>query len=270
MADPPAHTDGPAPPPASGPGEDELRRELDDARRRVAALEDALARAVRVRDHPLSRLSHDLKNPMSALLLGVQRLSRFSDEARRPQAQALSEKLERTLRGMNRQVEVLVDLARLDAGALRLDLRPEPLWGLAARALAQLAPLAAEKGQTLDLAPDPGAPKVSCDPERIVHVIANLVGNAVRFADAGSAIRVAVRHEGQELVCSVSDAGPGIAPDSLPLLFDRHWHPTDGSSPSHGLGLPVVKGYVAAHGGRVWVHSELGRGSTFSFALPVG
>lgn len=264
MAAPEDPAGGSTPQPASParPG-----RALDQARR-IAELEAALERAVRARDETLSTVSHDLKNPISALLLGVQRLARFADAARLEQALGVAERLERTLRSMTQLVEELVDLARLDAGRLSLERRPEAPGPLAARALAALAPLAAARQQALALSAPADLPEVLCDGERIVRVIASLVRNALQFSPPGSAVEVRLARAGRELVCSVADPGPGIAPEELAHLLDRHWRPPGGGR-RHGLGLLVVLGYVEAHSGRVWAESQVGRGSTFSFALPL-
>jgi signal transduction histidine kinase len=247
-----------------------LTRQLEATQARLATLEAELAGAVRARDDTLSTVAHDLKNPMSAILLGIQRLERLADGASQPQARALAAKLDRTVRSMDRLVEGLVDLARLDAGRLRLDRRSEPVAPLLARALEPLAAVAAEKQQRLLVELESGLPDLSCDPERIALVVANLAGNALKFSPAGGVVRVAAQRQDHELVCSVSDEGPGIAADVLEHLLDRHWRPPDGARRGHGLGLFVAKAYVEAHGGRVWARSEVGRGSTFSFALPVG
>jgi signal transduction histidine kinase len=259
-------TPAPSPPGLEGAA---LRQELDEVRSQLALVQGEFERAVLAHDETLSAVSHDLKNPLSALLLGIQRLARLVDDGRQPQAQSLSEKLERTVRNMSRLADVLVDLARADAGRLCLDRRPEPLGAVVAGALGSLAAIAAEKDQRLELDEEPGLPEIPCDAERIREVVASLAGNALKFSPPGSPVRVSVKGQGREIVCSVSDAGPGIAPELLPHLFDRRWVPHHGTYRGHGLGLLVVKGYVEAHGGRVWVRSELGRGSTFSFGLPV-
>jgi signal transduction histidine kinase len=246
----------------------------DLAARAAMALDNALLfeeveHAVRAREDTLSIVSHDLKNPMSALLLGMQRLTRLADEARRPQADALLAKLERTVRGMNRLIDGLLDLARLEAGRLQLERRREPAGAVLARALEPLEPLASEKGLRLALEAPASLPEVEWDPDRMAQVISNLVGNAIKFTPEGGRVRVIAERDPAGLRFAVADDGPGIPAEQLRHLFDRYWQPPGGARRGHGLGLFIVKGLVEAHGGRVWVESEVGAGSTFFFTVPL-
>lgn len=245
----------------------------DLAARAAMALENALLfeeveRAVRAREDTLSVVSHDLKNPMAAMLLGIQRLSRLVDGPKKPQAEQLLEKLERTIRGMNRLIEGLLDLARIEAGRLQLDRRPEPPTAVVARALEPLEPLLAEKRLRLDLQVPADLPVIPWDPDRIAQVLANLVGNAIKFTPEGAAIRVLAARDPEGLRFTVEDDGPGIAPEVLEHLFDRYWQPAGSQKRGHGLGLFIVRGIVEAHGGRVWTESTPGRGATFVFTIP--
>jgi signal transduction histidine kinase len=233
-----------------------------------AMLFEEVERAVQAREDTLSFASHDLKNRMSALLLGVQRMARLTDGPRRPQADALLAKMERTVRGMNHLVEGLLDLARIEAGRLQLERRTEPAAQVVGRALEPLEALAAEKSQRLELDVPADLPEIAWDPDRIARVLANLVGNAVKFAPEGGVIGVRAERDPLGLRFTVRDNGPGISPDQIGHLFDRHWQPEGGQKRGHGLGLFIVRGIVEAHGGRVWVESELGRGSTFLFTIP--
>ena len=121
----------------------------------------------------------------------------------------------------------------------------------------------------LDSDVPPNLPDVWADKSRILQVMENLVGNAMRFTRHGS-ISLGARAEGSEVVFWVADTGVGIAPEDLPHVFDRFWQGRQSADAGSGLGLAIVNGIVQAHGGRVWVDSKLGSGSTFFFSLPMG
>ena len=111
-------------------------------------------------------------------------------------------------------------------------------------------------------------PEVWGEHDRLLQVFENLIGNAIKFTTAGGWITVGAASNDQEVVFWVADSGAGIAPGDLPHVFDRFWQATRGDRRGAGLGLPITKGIVEAHGGRIWVESTLGRGSTFFFSIP--
>ena len=113
-------------------------------------------------------------------------------------------------------------------------------------------------------------PVVTVDPTRFVQVLANLVGNAVKFTEAGGIVTISAHTHGNEIVVAVKDTGIGIPAEHLPHIFDRHWHAQRLSRTlGTGLGLAIARGIVEAHGGRIWVESTEGAGSTFLFTVPV-
>jgi signal transduction histidine kinase len=109
---------------------------------------------------------------------------------------------------------------------------------------------------------------VLADRERVFQVLSNLVGNALKFTPSGGRVSLSVEQQGATVRFAVCDTGPGIPPVSLPRVFDRFWTETPGKKGT-GLGLFIAKGIVDAHGGRIWVESELGHGATFAFTLPL-
>jgi signal transduction histidine kinase len=113
------------------------------------------------------------------------------------------------------------------------------------------------------------APPVPADDGRVLQVIANLVGNAVKFTPAPGAVHLSAEVRGDECRISVRDTGPGIPPDQLPHLFGSFWQARDADRRGLGLGLAIAQGIVQAHGGRIWAESEPGRGTTFTFSLPL-
>jgi signal transduction histidine kinase len=108
---------------------------------------------------------------------------------------------------------------------------------------------------------------VVCDPKRIQQVLANLIGNAIKFGRVGSAVDIVASRTDEEVVVSVRDLGVGIPPGQIPHIFDRYWKGDLSPKDGMGLGLSIAREIVEAHAGRIWVDSAEGRGSTFSFAL---
>jgi signal transduction histidine kinase len=131
-------------------------------------------------------------------------------------------------------------------------------------------PLAQQKMLRLEgqvIGQDPGT---RCDRPRILQVLSNLIGNAIKFTPAGGAITVRADLGGREARFSVTDSGSGIAADELPHIFERFWQARKAARTGAGLGLAIAKGIVEAHRGRIWVESVPGKGSTFFFTLPLG
>ena len=134
--------------------------------------------------------------------------------------------------------------------------------------LQTLRPLVEEKGISLDLEIEAELPKVMADRERVQQALSNLIGNAIKFSPAGSKIVVVPRRDAESVVISVVDNGKGIAAEQLPRVFDRYWQSSRTDRQGAGLGLAIAKGIVEAHGGRIWIESTPGEGTTASFSLP--
>ena len=224
--------------------------------------------AVRVRDDVLAIVSHDLRNPLNTILTSTSRMLETLGDEGAP-ARAPLERCQRAARRMTRMISDLVDAATLEVGSLSLDRKGHELSRVVADALDLLQPLAEARhlGLRVELA---RAPLYAyCDRERVVQVLSNLVGNAIKFTTAGSEIRISAEPCGAMVRVAVSDSGPGIAAEQLPRVFDRFWHAdTRESRQGAGLGLYIAKGIVEHHGGQIWVESALGQGSTFYFTLP--
>ncbi len=135
-------------------------------------------------------------------------------------------------------------------------------------ALTLLDPLASRRSVSLRLEGEARL-SVSCDRERILQVLMNLVGNAIEFSPTGADVTVRITGAEGAAIFGVVDRGPGISPEALPHVFDRYWQAEGRGPGAVGLGLSIVKALVTAHGGRVWVESERARGSSFFFSLPL-
>ncbi len=170
---------------------------------------------------------------------------------------------------MNRLINDLLDFAKIENGTFVLERRPQNVMGLLEESVALFGPAAAEKPVTLSMAPPEWPCYVTADYDRVMQVLGNLIANALKFTPAEGWVTVGVACSGEEVIFSIADTGPGIPPEHIPYLFDRFWQARKTQSMGTGLGLAIVKGIVQAHGGRIWVESQLGKGTRFLFTLPV-
>jgi signal transduction histidine kinase len=171
---------------------------------------------------------------------------------------------------MRALVDNLLDASRIEAGRLSIDRRPNDLRDVVSQAMDVLVPVAARNSRNVVCSIPEERTIVSCDRDRIDQVLSNLVGNAVRFAPEGSNIGLALETRTTEVEFRIDDRGPGIDPADIPHIFDRYWRAAGDKRRGLGLGLAIAKWIVEAHGGRIWVESRLGAGSTFYFTLPRG
>jgi signal transduction histidine kinase len=245
-----------------------------EQQRRLAVENARLARAAEVaareREDVLAIVSHDLKNPLATVRLSAAVLQQKL--ARLPGGEELAGRvaaMDRAAVHMLGLITDLLDAARLDAGQpLAVEPRPEPVGELIGEALALIEPQATRGGLRLEQHLPPGL-MAPCDRERILQVLANLLGNAVKFTPAGGTVTVEARAEADEVHVAVRDTGPGIPEDEQPRLFERYWQSRSAAHQGSGLGLYIARGLVEAHGGRLWVESVTGAGSTFTFTLPL-
>jgi two-component system, OmpR family, sensor histidine kinase BaeS len=174
---------------------------------------------------------------------------------------------------LTRLVGDLQVLSRAEARQLPLHAVTLVPGELIAQAQARLAPQYDEKGVALLTDVPPGLPAVQADPDRILQVLVNLLGNALRAPSAGGQVRVRTRLERDALVIEVCDTGMGIAPEHLPHLFERFYRVDKARSRTlggHGIGLTISKALIEAHGGQLWAASDgPGSGATFTFTLPL-
>jgi PAS domain S-box-containing protein len=256
-------------------GADDLHLAMELARRASLSLEKArlyraAERAIAARDEVLAIVAHDLRNPLGTILMQAQILGGGLDEPESP-ARKASGRIEHAARRMNRLIQDLLDVTRVEAGQVALERAALPTRELAAEAVEAQRTLAAAASIELRLDAGEHLPDLFADRHRVLQVFENLIGNALKFTPAGGRITVgAVPHAGFVL-CWVRDTGPGIPAQDQPHLFDRFWQARRIRAEKRsgaGLGLPIVKGIIEAHGGRIWVESAPGEGSTFYFTLP--
>lgn len=246
---------------------------MELARRAAMAIENArlyetARRATNARDDALAIVAHDVRNPIATIHLAATGLDRALARGQPVEAESVRIIL-RAAKRANRLIQDLLDISRIEGGALSLareGIIPQQLVADAADAQRLLASAA---NVTLDSNVSEDLPQISGDRHRLLQVFENLIGNAMKFVDGSGRITIGVERRDRDVVFSIADTGPGIAPESLEHVFDRFWQADRlDSKRGAGLGLPICKGIVEAHGGRIWVESELGRGTTFYFTIP--
>jgi signal transduction histidine kinase len=240
-------------------------RALIDEAARVRAHEEA----ARLKEDFISAAAHDLKTPLTTLVAQAQFLERRAEaEPSAPADVSGIKRIVREARRLSALVMELLDASRLEQGRLVGEREPIDLVELAR----EVAGRDAYRSHRVSVAAD--APVVgSYDPRRIGQVIENLVENAVKYSPEASQVRVGVAQQNGEATIDVSDEGIGIPPQDVPLVFDRFHRAgnvDDRRYAGMGLGLYICRGIVEQHGGRIWVDSTVGAGSTFHVALPVG
>ncbi|HEV7238590.1 MAG TPA: ATP-binding protein [Thermoanaerobaculia bacterium] len=243
------------------------------ARRASLAIDNARLyresqQAVRTREEVLAIVSHDLRNPLNAVTLGSSLLKMsdtLSDEDREQ-----VEAIEVAGRRMARLIEDLLDVTRLEGGK-RLPIEPgtvEPAE-LMREAEEIFRVQAAVASVVIDYDTDESLPPVHADRHRVMQVMSNLIGNSMKFTPPGGRIEVRAALGEGEVIFSISDTGPGIPKEHLSHIFSPYWQAKRTERLGAGLGLPIAKGIVEAHGGRIWVESEPDQGTDFYFTLPV-
>jgi PAS domain S-box-containing protein len=236
---------------------------LDNAR-----LHDTMRASLRARDEMVGVVSHDLRNPVAAVKMLSRTLLRVPENVG-AQARESIELIAQAAEQMDALIRDLLDVNRLDAGKLTISPVPVDPSVLLTDSLQTLRPLVEEKVISLDLQIETALPKVMADRERIQQALSNLVGNAIKFSPTGSKIVVVARGGTDDVIISVLDSGKGIAAEHLPKVFDRYWQSSRTDREGAGLGLAIAKGIVEAHGGRIWIKSRPGEGTTASFTLPL-
>jgi PAS domain S-box-containing protein len=234
-----------------------------------ARLHDLVRAGVQARDDMIGIVSHDLRNPVNAvkMLTGVM-LDRQQEVPLPAEMVDYASVIRQAAEQMDGLISDLLDVTRVEAGRLAVDLKRENTEELLSDALRTLAPVTSQKSITLRLNSPDDLPDVMADRERIGQAISNLVGNAVKFSPAGGEIIVRVAVLDQEILFSVSDKGKGMNPEQLSHAFDRFWQSSRTDRQGAGLGLAITKGIIEAHGGRIWAESTPDAGSTFYFTLP--
>ena len=228
-------------------------------------------RAVRARDDLVAVVSHDLRSPLGVIQMQAALISKtavaLGDTEQATRFRQGADRIGRAVDRMTALIGDLLDLAKIEAGRFEVHAQAEHIRDIVDETLSIVRPLAEAKH--IAIADDLESALVAVDRERIYQVLSNLVGNAIKFTPPGGTITVHAERSGAELVVTVADTGPGIAPDEIAHVFDRYWQAKRTAQAGFGLGLYIARGIVQAHGGRMWVESPPGAGARFHFTLPI-
>jgi signal transduction histidine kinase len=238
-------------------------------------------RAVAGRDRTLSIVSHDLRSPLTTIEICANALL---DPEPVPLSgiREMGALIGRSVTWMRQIVDDLLDRASLDAGTLALHCKPTNVGEIFVASRQFFAPTATDRSIDFVVREDAGLDPVNADPHRLLQVLANLIGNAIKFTPAGGRVELLARAVDGDLTSalligrresavrfSVSDTGCGISTEDLPHIFERHWQSPTENNKGAGLGLGIAKGLIEAHGRQLNVESVVGTGSTFWFNLPI-
>lgn len=247
-----------------------LNNELAATQRVLARRNAELDALNRQKNQFLGMAAHDLRNPIGVILAYSQILLEDEGDLNDEQRELIGS-IRESSEFMLRMIGELLDISKIESGTVILNLRPTDLAELVRHNAVKNQVLAARKGIRLEVECDAAVGEVSIDREKIEQVLNNLIGNAIKFSNRGDAVRVHLSGAGDVVGLSVADDGPGIPEADRDRIFQPFTStsvkPT-GGEPSTGLGLLIAKRIVESHGGRIWVESELGRGSTFFVELP--
>jgi PAS domain S-box-containing protein len=234
-----------------------------------ARLYAAARQANRARDDMLSVVSHDLRNPITAIMMCA-RVLRDNPPGTEAERFELLTTITDSTDWVNRLIEDLLDVASLERGRLSLTVQPQEPSQLALQALHMFDVESAANGIALETRLPTSLPLISADGARVVQVLSNLLRNAIKFTKRGGSVVLSLEAIGDAVAFSVADTGVGITPENQAHVFDRYWESATGArTRGTGLGLSIAKGIVDAHGGRIQVDSMAGKGSTFSFTIPI-
>lgn len=220
------------------------------------------------RDEHVRAISHDLRDPL-ANIVGCAELIQLSAD-RTEKVRDVARLLLANARWMEGMIRNLADSERVKAGSPGLQCQRLDLVRQIERMRDQAEAVAEAQEHTLRVEADDGLPSVHADPDALDRIMANLLTNAMKYSDEGTDVLVRISCQGDDSVVTVSDEGRGVSPEHLPLLFDPYFRVAgDEREEGLGLGLYITKGLVEAQGGRIWVESEVGKGSAFSFTVPL-
>jgi len=247
--------------PADSTAREDLVRLLEVERAARRRAEDAL----RLRDDLIAMISHDLRNPLSSVVASAAVMRRLTQPDSDPRLYTCLANIGRACDRMRRLVSDLLDASEMEAGTFTVAFGEHDASTIVHEVVQSVEALASVKGLELVALPEPGL-RVRCDRERMLQVLENLVTNAIKYTDRGG-VTITARGDGEWGCFSVVDSGFGIEVDDRTRVFEKFWRGRTKRS-GIGLGLAIAKGIVDAHGGAIWLDSEVGAGTAFHFTVP--
>ncbi len=213
-------------------------------------------------------ISHELKNPLANMQLSLALIQRLlPKDPCLEKVRSLVEKFGPSIQRMSKLASDLLDVSRVEARALKVEIRDSALNEITLNVIDAFKLSAQEKSLHLTSDIPTDCQNVTCDPDRTFQILSNLVSNAIKFTDSGGSISIHAEKLEHEIEVRVTDTGHGISDESLPHLFDRFWQEKNNAHIGTGLGLAIAKGLAEAQGGKMWVKSQHGVGTTFYFTL---
>lgn len=245
----------------------QLKRDKELAEKEKQLAEDRL----QIQTEFTSTVSHELRTPLASIKSSIDIIHSGIPGALNSDQKMFLEQAKSNIDRLNRLINDILDLSKMETGRMELKFTMCDLRAIAREVIDGELALAQSRGLSLDLEAAENLPLIKADSDKLIQVLENLLGNALKFTDQGQ-ITIFIQHEpaNQQMICRVQDTGIGIKPEDLPKLFKK-FQQLDSTRQikGTGLGLAICKEIVERHGGKIWVESELGKGSSFNFTLPV-
>lgn len=225
--------------------------------------------ATQIRDEVLSIVAHDLRNPLNVISMSTQVMMKHFTEEEKQKAQRFIDKISSSVERANHLINDLLDAAKMQSRQFVVNPEPVDTIQLLEKIIECNFPIAEQKGIVIETYFDKNLPAINADQERIYQIFSNLIGNAIKFTPDKGKILIQASLDQQMVKFCIIDTGIGIQEEDIPHLFEPFWQARNDSKTGAGLGLAIVKRLVMAHKGRIWVESELNKGSKFSFTIPI-